>query len=109
MREQRFEEEPGPRFRLEESAPFPRVRRDEVGLRIVRCVLACRLQNLPSAAKAAVSFRSFAARLKSCPFNARISRPSHALETMPPMDCPSSLFAFGARLGSKSRLVSGIE
>jgi hypothetical protein len=55
VRKEYFEKEARPRFRLEERAALPRIGRDEVSLRVVCCVLACGLQNLPSAAKAAAS------------------------------------------------------
>ncbi len=77
LRQKRVEKEPRPRFRAEESTPFPRVRRDKIGLRIVGCVLACGFQDLPSAAKAATSFASVAARLKSCPFKATTAGADH--------------------------------
>jgi len=47
-----FEEKPGPGFSLEKGAVLPRLRRDKVGLRVVRGMLASGFQNLPSGAKA---------------------------------------------------------
>jgi hypothetical protein len=52
VQEQCFEKKACPRLRMEKRATLPRVGRDEVGLRIVRCMLACGFQNLPSGAKA---------------------------------------------------------
>ncbi len=53
--EQILEEQPRPRFCSEQGAAFPRLRGDEIGLRVVGCVLARGFQDLPSAVKAAVS------------------------------------------------------
>jgi hypothetical protein len=56
MAEKHFEKQASPRLRVEERPTFPRVRGDEVDLRVVGCVFASRLQNRPSAAKAAAFY-----------------------------------------------------
>ena len=77
MRQKSFEKQPRPRFVQKERPPFPRIGRDEVGLRVVGYVVARGLQSLPSAAKAAAFFQSLAARLKSCPFKATSNGADH--------------------------------
>jgi hypothetical protein len=47
VRVQFFEKKARPRFHVEKRTTFPRVGRDEVGLRIVRCVFACGFQIFP--------------------------------------------------------------
>ncbi len=54
MCKEHFEKKSCPRFGTKEGAPFPSVGRKEVRLRVIRSVFASRLQNLPSAAKAAI-------------------------------------------------------
>ena len=56
MAEKHFEKQASPRLRVEERPTFPRVRGDEVRLRVVGCMLACGFQNLPSGAKAQLLF-----------------------------------------------------
>ena len=48
------EEQPRPRFILKKRSPFPRIGRDKVGLRVIRCMLACGFQKHPSGAKAPI-------------------------------------------------------
>ena len=83
MRKKVLEKQPRPRLCTKQRARLPRLRCNEVRLRVVRCVLSRRFQNLPSAAKAAFRSAGLAARLKSCPFKS---------------DRPSTVFAATYRL-----------
>src|SRR5579863_1487626 len=66
--QQGFEEQPCPRLGTEQGPAFPRLRCDEVCLRVVGCVLACGFQNHPSAAKAAVFVWRFCGTAEAVPF-----------------------------------------
>jgi len=58
MLQEIFEEQARPRLCMEKRTPLPRVRRDEVRLRVVCCVFAYGFQNLPPGAKARLLFSS---------------------------------------------------